>query len=109
MIESFEQKEQWAREQFDAASKQKTDETAPQAITRIVVEFAAALGGAPHFVPVKPDKYGLFNWCSDGVLDKVKNDGGGIRFGWTVGNGPKSFSQQNFTPFGLLSTDRSLI
>lgn len=34
------------------------------------------------------DAYGLYGWCADGVLEKVKNDGGDIRYGWTIWEWP---------------------
>lgn len=107
MSETFEQKKQWAREQFDDASGQATDATTPGVITEIIENFAASLGGPPQFVPVRQDQYGLFNWCSDGVLEKVSNEGGGIRFGWTIWEWPKILLTAEFhavwiTPSGEL-------
>ena len=39
-------------------------------------------------MPIIDDPYGLFGWCSDGVAEKIKADGGDIAFGWTIWEWP---------------------
>ncbi|MDE1468482.1 hypothetical protein [Aurantiacibacter sp. D1-12] len=64
-------------------------ETTPPAITDKIVDFAAKLGGpTPAYVPVVDDPFGLYGWCSDGVIEKVRHDGGSIVFGWTIWEWP---------------------
>jgi hypothetical protein len=94
--ETFDEKKKWAQDHFEAQLGQRIEETTPPAITPAIVKFAASLGGSPEFVPVKQDEYGLFGWCSDGVLEKVKSDGGGIRFGWTIWEWPRIFFNAEF-------------
>jgi hypothetical protein len=94
--ETFDEKKRWAQEQFEAQSGQRSDETAPEAITEVVEKFARSLGDTPRFVPVTADRYGLFGWCSDGVSEKVKNDGGRIQFGWIIWEWPKVFLTAEF-------------
>lgn len=69
----------------------KIEETTPSEITPLVCRLAAQLkeGATPAFIPVKDDPYGLFGYCSDGVLEKVARDGGGIAFGWCIWEWPK--------------------
>ncbi|UWU87918.1 hypothetical protein N2605_16200 [Bradyrhizobium yuanmingense] len=95
MTGTFEDKKKLSEEHF-RNSAGASDETTPEAITEAIEKVAAALGGAPQFVPVRQDQFGLFGWCSDGVLEKVKNDGGGIRFGWTIWEWPKIFFTAEF-------------
>jgi hypothetical protein len=108
MSETFEQKKGLSQVKFKADSAaDAVDETTPQTITGIVESFAALLGGTPAFVQVRQDQYGLYGWCSDGVLEKVKNDGGGIRFGWTIWEWPSVMLTAEFhgvwiSPEGLL-------
>ncbi len=89
MPETFEQKKLLSQRHFNDVCAQSLDETTPRVITAAVERFAETLGGTAHFVPVKPDKYGLFGWCSDGVLEKVIHDGGAVRFGWSIWEWPK--------------------
>ncbi|WP_271568022.1 hypothetical protein [Bradyrhizobium sp. CCBAU 11386] len=107
MTDTFEDKKKLAQEHFKG-SVGESDETTPEAITEVVERFASSLGGAPQFVPVRQDQYGLFGWCSDGVLEKVKNDGGGIRFGWTIWEWPKIFLTAEFHAVWI-SQDGALI
>ncbi len=66
------------------------EETTPREITPTIKSFASQLkeGVEPSFLPVRNDAHGLYGYCSDGVLEKIKHDGGGIRFGWTIWEWP---------------------
>src|SRR5260370_5619874 len=95
MTKTFEHKNRLSQQHFEGSSG-PLDETTREAVTEAVERFAASLGGAAQFVPVRQDQYGLFGWCSDGVLEKVKHDGGTIRFGWTIWEWPKIFLTAEF-------------
>jgi hypothetical protein len=95
MEETFEQKRRLSEQHFESSSG-PSNETTPDTITEAIDKFARSLGGKPEFVPVQQDQYGLFGWCSDGVLEKVKHDGGEIRFGWTIWEWPKIFLTAEF-------------
>lgn len=75
---------------FTMVAGHESDETTPKNITPLINLFASQLlkGVEPIFVPVKHDPYGLYGYCSDGVLEKMKHDGGNIRFGWTIWEWP---------------------
>ena len=78
-----------ANEHFQVAALEKPEETTPPAITPAINGFAATLGQEPpQYVPSVRDATGLYGWCSDGVLEKVRIDGGSIRFGWTIWEWP---------------------
>jgi hypothetical protein len=70
------------------AAAQGVAETTPHEITPQVESLAAELGGEAVRVPVVADQWGLYGWCSDGVVEKVKHDGGSILFGWTIWEWP---------------------
>jgi hypothetical protein len=95
MTETFEQKKQLSQEHFKSSSG-PSDETTPKAISGAVETLSTSLGGTAQFVPVRQDQYGLFGWCSDGVLEKIKHDGGSIRFGWTIWDWPGVFLTAEF-------------
>ena len=86
MAPTFAELQQLSRRLFAEQSAQ-TDisETTPAAITDKIRNFAVTLkADPPRIIPVIADPYGLFGWCSDGVLEKTRHDGGTIRFGWTI-------------------------
>lgn len=87
---TFAEKKVLSDEHF-AANKKIIDvsETTPGGITESHVEFARTLGGDIVKIPVIKDNYGLFGWCSDGVLEKIANDGGRIVFGWNIWEWPQ--------------------
>jgi hypothetical protein len=65
------------------------NETTPASLTPALEKFCMKLSGeAPVFVPVVDDPNGLFGWCSDGVAEKIKADGGSVAFGWTIWEWP---------------------
>lgn len=95
MTENYEEKKRQSQELFKQSS-QASDETTPSSISETVQAFSKRLGGIPQFVPVKEDQYGLFGWCSDGVVEKAKRDGGTIRFGWVIWEWPDIFLTAEF-------------
>ncbi|ESY56616.1 MULTISPECIES: hypothetical protein [unclassified Mesorhizobium] len=81
----------------DAAGDTDVSETTPATITPKVERLAALVGAsAPAFVPVVDDPYGLYGFCNTGVLEKVRNDGGGICFGWIIWEWPGVFLTAEF-------------
>jgi len=67
----------------------KINETTPPGITPAILAFVREFSDeAPVFVPVVDDRHGLYGWCSDGVAEKVKADGGTPLFGWTIWDWP---------------------
>lgn len=90
MTETFDEKRRASLKQFARDRAQAASETTPTEISTAATEFARELGGGvPRFVPVSTDACGLYGWCSDGVLEKVKRDGGQIVFGWTIWEWPE--------------------
>ena len=90
MVESYQDKKKMSEEHFQAAAFERPAETTPPAITAAIKAFAAKLCEEPaRYVPVVKDEMGLYGWCSDGVLEKIKDDGGTIRFGWTIWEWPR--------------------
>jgi hypothetical protein len=77
---TYQEKKEHAAMNFVAARSQPdVSETPPPVITEATTEFANGLGGSElGRIPVVSDEYGLFGWCSDGVREKVKHDGGSI-------------------------------
>lgn len=64
-------------------------ESTPAMLTAHIEAFASSLANSPPvFIPVTQDAHGLYGWCSDGVLEKVKADGGRPIFGWTIWEWP---------------------
>lgn len=89
-MESYQDKKRMSEDHFRAATTERPEETTPPAITDPVKDFASKLGSeAPRFVLVVNDPLGLYGWCSDGVLEKMKNAGGAIRFGWNIWEWPR--------------------
>ena len=90
MVESHEEKKRHSERQFErAASSKRPDETAPAEINAAVVEFAESLGSSkPISVTVIQDPCGLYGWSADGVLEKIRHDGGSIEFGWVLWEWP---------------------
>lgn len=86
MTPRFAELQQLSRRLFaEQAAQTGITETTPPAITDKIRSFADTLrADTPLIVPVITDPYGLFGWCSDGVLEKIRHDGGTIRFGWII-------------------------
>ena len=96
---SFADMRRLSAELFERHRTQSIPETTPSAITPAVLAFAAlSLDGLPVVeVPVVPDQqYGLYCWCFDGVMEKTKHDGGGIRLGWVIWEWPNAFLNAEF-------------
>ena len=96
---SFAEMRRLSAELFERHRVQRIAETTPSAITPTVLAFAASsLGGLPIVeVPVVPDqRCGLYCWCFDGVLEKVRRDGGGVRLGWVIWEWPNAFLNAEF-------------
>jgi hypothetical protein len=81
----------------DKLNAENVTETTPGKITDAAKRFAATLSDvAPVFVPVVADDHGLYAWCSDGVHEKIKADGGSIVFGWTIWEWPGAMLTAEF-------------
>ena len=87
-----------SREIFkEATAAGKPEKSTPATITAEVRSFAADIpADAPIYLRVTQDRYGLFGYCSDGVLEKIKNDGGSIVFGWVIWEWPNVFLTAEF-------------
>lgn len=89
MTQTFDDKKCLSKQHFANDIGQAGDETTPTGLSGLIAEFAEKLGGGkPQFVPVINDEYGLYGWCSTGVAEKVKHNGGKILFGWTIWEWP---------------------
>lgn len=74
-----------------------TTETTPTALTPAIADFAAKLGAAkPIRIPVVDDPMGLYGWCSVGVREKIKHDGGSPLFGWAFWEWPSAVLTAEF-------------
>jgi hypothetical protein len=86
-----------AKQFSGAVGDTDVSETTPTTMTSNVERLAALVGAsAPAFVPVVDDPYGLYGFCNTGVLEKVRNDGGGICFGWIIWEWPGVFLTAEF-------------
>ncbi len=88
--QDYREKKASSNQLFTMVAAQKIEESTPKEISALVKTFASQILTAvePVFVPVKHDPYGLYGYCSDGVLGKIKHDGGSIRFGWAIWEWP---------------------
>jgi hypothetical protein len=85
MPETYEEMKRLSQEQFADVAAQTIEETTASAIIDPITAFAATLESeSARYVPVVNDPIGLYGWCSDGVLEKVRRDGGSILFGWCI-------------------------
>lgn len=90
MIQSFSEKREASKIYFLNAANQPSYETTPVAITPKIQSFMEGLSIEPSvWTPVVDDPVGLFGWCSDGVLERVRLNGGSICYGWTIWELPK--------------------
>jgi hypothetical protein len=89
-MSSYDDKKRASEELFEseASVRELIQESTPNAITPDIESFAAELGGTAIRVPVVADQYGLYGWCSDGVAEKIRHEGGSIIFGWTIWEWP---------------------
>jgi hypothetical protein len=81
---------------FPFAQQTPEKETTPSVITQAIKDFGGVLGGTPVSVPVIQDAYGVYGFCSDGVREKIKHDGGSIKFGWTLWEWPNVWLNAEF-------------
>jgi hypothetical protein len=66
-----------------------SNEIVPSMQSEAVQAFVAELSPLPPVsVPLRDDDYGLYGWPADGVRDKIRADGGSIRFGWRLREWP---------------------
>lgn len=84
MAESFAELKPKSELLFSQHATTGASETSPKGTSPQIHEFAKDLGGVASVVPVVVDECGLYGWCSDGVIEKVRRDGGGILFGWII-------------------------
>ena len=64
-------------------------ETTPSEITSAILNFVSTFSKQPpKFIAVVDDPHGLYGWCSDGVQEKVRHNGGSPLFGWTIWEWP---------------------
>lgn len=74
---------------FEAHRHRTSSETTPREVTEELLTFCFHLSPvAPLIVKVIDDSNGLYGWCSDGVAEKVKADGGEHVFGWLIWEWP---------------------
>ncbi len=72
-------------------------ETTPTAITPAVISLCGSLSTEPPtYVPVRQDRHGIYGFCNLGVLEKIKADGGTIRFGWNIWEYPGLYLTAEF-------------
>jgi hypothetical protein len=94
---TYDEKKQHSQFQLQAARGQGASETIPPNVTERHIEFAKTLSPTDLVrVSVLDDDYGLYGWCSDGVLEKMKHDGGSIVFGWTLWEWPGAMLTAEF-------------
>ncbi|WP_420723864.1 hypothetical protein [Hwanghaeella sp. LZ110] len=86
---TYEEKKELSKADYRAQQGIHTTETTPTTITQKHIDFAKELGGEIELITVVADPYGLYGWCSDGVEEKISNEGGDIVFGWTIWEWPK--------------------
>lgn len=91
MDESYLEKKAASERLYADVAASAIEESTPSDITSLIRRFADQLkdNAIPAFVPVVKDQYGLYGYCSDGVLEKIKHDGGDIAFGWCIWEWPK--------------------
>ena len=71
--------------------------TTPIEITPEIIALCESLHITPPvYVPVVSDPHGVCGFCFPSVLDKIKDDGGSISFGWIVWERPKLLLSAEF-------------
>jgi hypothetical protein len=72
-------------------------ETTPAVIGSAIIDLSESLRASPPlFIPVQQDQHGLYGFCNVGVAEKIKTDGGTIRFGWCIWEYPRLFLTAEF-------------
>lgn len=80
-----------------AAVAGASNETTPAAITPEIIAFCDSLkADPPVYLPVQKDRNGMYGFCNIGVLEKIKVDGGAIRFGWIIWEYPRAYLTAEF-------------
>ncbi len=65
------------------------DERVPAEVTDAIASFAAELSPLPPMrIPLRKDDRAIYGWPADGVREKIRADGGNIRFGWRLREWP---------------------
>ena len=82
---------------FDRDAAGTATETTPTVISPQVIGLCESLKASrPCYVPVQQDQHGIYGFCNDGVMDKIKADGGAIMFGWTIWEYPRLYLTAEF-------------
>jgi len=86
-----------AADLFATEACQNFPETTPTAITPEMIEWCQSFGAnSPQYVPVQQDPCGIYGFCNIGVTEKIRTDGGTIRFGWLIWEYPRVFLTAEF-------------
>ena len=72
--------------------------TTPSTITQIIIDFCAEIDSTtkPVIVPVMPSKDARLNYCMTDVPAYVENNGGSVKYGWTIWELPDIFLEAEF-------------
>lgn len=82
---------------FDADAAQVGGETTPTVINPQVIGLCESLKAKPPcYVPVQQDPHGIYGFCNDGVMEKIKAAGGTIASGWTIWEYPQLYLSTEF-------------
>jgi hypothetical protein len=82
---------------FDREAAGTATETTPSVISPQVIRLCDSLkANLPCYVPVQIDPHGIYGFCNDGVMEKVKADSGAIMFGWTIWEYPQLYLTAEF-------------
>lgn len=82
---------------FDRDAAETATETTPTVISPQVIGLCESLkANRPCYVPVQQDQQGIYGFCNDGVMDKIKADGGAVMFGWIIWEYPKLYLAAEF-------------
>jgi hypothetical protein len=61
------------------------DDRVPGEVTEAIASFAAQLSPLPPVhIPLRKEARASYGWPADGVREKIRADGGSIRFGWRL-------------------------
>jgi len=65
------------------------EDIVPSAVTEVIEALAAELGPLPPVhVTLRKDDHAIYGWPEDGIAEKIRADGGSIRFGWRMREWP---------------------
>jgi catechol 2,3-dioxygenase-like lactoylglutathione lyase family enzyme len=86
---SFQQKQRLGEARLTVDTEAFFDERVPAEVTDAITSFAAELSPLPpEHVPLRKDDRAAYGWPADGVREKIRADGGSIRFGWRLREWP---------------------